>query len=93
MPSVHIAWATWCAIALGPRLKNRTAQVLAWLYPVITFIVIVVTANHYILDAVGGLIVLAAAWYIANMLTRAGRTDPRRLGPVPATDLLAGPSA
>jgi hypothetical protein len=92
MPSVHIAWATWCAIALGPRLKNPTARVLAWLYPVITFVVIVVTANHYILDAVGGLIVLAAAWYIANLVTRAGRTDPRCLGPVPDTDALAGHS-
>ena len=22
MPSVHIAWSTWCALALVPRLKN-----------------------------------------------------------------------
>jgi len=89
MPSVHIAWSTWCAIALGPRLKNPTARALAWLYPVVTFIVIVVTANHYILDAVGGLIVLAVAWYIANWVTRAGRTDPRHLGPVPPPTLAA----
>ena len=25
MPSVHIAWSTWCALALGPRVKNRPA--------------------------------------------------------------------
>ncbi len=24
MPSVHIAWSTWCALALGPRLKHKT---------------------------------------------------------------------
>jgi PAP2 superfamily len=89
MPSVHIAWSTWCALALAPRLENRTARVLAWAYPGITFVVIIVTANHYILDAVGGLIVLTAGWFVANWFTRAGRVDPRRLGPVPATGALA----
>jgi hypothetical protein len=84
MPSVHIAWSTWCAIALAPRLENRTARALAWAYPIVTFIVIIITANHYILDAVAGLVVLAAAWFLANWVTRAGRTDARQLGPVPA---------
>jgi hypothetical protein len=84
MPSVHIAWSTWCAIALAPRLKSTTARVLAWAYPVITLIVIIITANHYILDAAGGLVVLIAGWYVANWFTRAGRVDARRLGPVPA---------
>jgi hypothetical protein len=86
MPSVHIAWSTWCALALGPRLKHKTSRVLAWLYPVVTFVVIVVTANHYILDAVGGLLVLAVAWFLANTFTRAGRVDVRRAGPVPPVE-------
>ena len=73
MPSVHIAWATWCALALGPRLRNRTAAVLAWCYPVFTLTVIVITANHYLLDAVGGLVILAIGWVLANRFTRAGR--------------------
>ena len=76
MPSVHIAWATWCALALGPRLKNRAASTLAWCYPVITFIVIIITANHYILDAVAGLLILAIGWFVAKRVTRAGRSDP-----------------
>ena len=73
MPSVHIAWATWCALALGPRLKNRTAATLAWCYPLITLMVIVITANHYILDAVAGVVILGIGWGAANRLTRAGR--------------------
>jgi len=78
MPSVHIAWATWCALALGPRLKNRTAATLAWLYPFVTFVVITITANHYILDAVAGLAILAVGWFVANLVTRAGRSAPAR---------------
>jgi hypothetical protein len=75
MPSVHIAWATWCALALGPRLKNRTAATLAWCYPLITLVVIVITANHYILDAVAGVVLLGIGWVAANRLTRAGRAS------------------
>jgi len=75
MPSVHIAWATWCALALGPRLKNRTAATLAWCYPLITLMVIVITANHYILDAVAGVVILAIGWVAANRVTRAGRAS------------------
>ena len=58
MPSVHCAWALWCTCALVPRVKHTWAKVLAVLYPVGTVTAIVLTANHYFLDAVGGFIVL-----------------------------------
>jgi PAP2 superfamily len=73
MPSVHIAWAAWCALALAPRLKNNVWKWLAACYPIVTLIVIVITANHYILDAVGGLLILAIGWVISGLVTRAGR--------------------
>ncbi len=73
MPSVHIAWSTWCALALAPRLKSRAAKALAWSYPVVTFVVIIITANHYVLDAVAGIVFLAAGWYLADRFTSAGR--------------------
>ena len=50
----------------------------------ITFVVIIVTANHYILDAVGGLVVLGIGWFIANIVTRAGRGAPVGPGAPPA---------
>jgi PAP2 superfamily len=75
MPSVHCAWALWCACALVPRLKHLWAKVLAALYPVCTVTVIVVTANHYFLDAVGGFIVLGIGYVLARTFTRAGRGD------------------
>jgi PAP2 superfamily len=76
MPSVHVCWATWCTLVFAPRVKHTWAKVLAILYPVVTVTVIVVTANHFILDAVGGLVVLAIGWYVAGACTRAGRRDP-----------------
>jgi hypothetical protein len=73
MPSVHCAWALWCACALVPRLRHTWAKVLAALYPVSTVTVIVVTANHYFLDAVGGFFVLGVGYVLARLFTRAGR--------------------
>ena len=73
MPSVHCAWALWCACALIPRVKHTWAKVLAGLYPVATVTTIVVTANHYILDAPAGFFVLGVGYVVARLVTRAGR--------------------
>lgn len=73
MPSVHCAWATWCAVALYPRVKHRWAKVLAVLYPITTLYVIIITANHYWIDAIGGLLILALGFLFSGWFTRAGR--------------------
>jgi hypothetical protein len=51
-------------------------KVLAASYPVLTLVVIVITANHYVIDAVGGLAILAIGWFLGNRFTRAGRPAP-----------------
>jgi len=76
MPSVHCAWALWCACALVPRLRRRWAKALAAFYPVCTVTAIVVTANHYLLDAVAGFAVFGVAYALARVFTRAGRGAP-----------------
>jgi hypothetical protein len=47
--------------------------VLAALYPVCTVIVIVITGNHYVLDAVAGFAILGFGYVVARATTRAGR--------------------
>ena len=78
MPSVHCAWALWCACALVPRLKHWWAKGLAAAYPVATVTVIVITANHYFLDAVGGFATLGIGYVLAHLMTKAGRGRERR---------------
>lgn len=73
MPSVHCAWALWCACVLVPRVKRAWVKWVAALYPVATVAVIVITANHYFLDAVGGFAILGFAYVVARLFTRAGR--------------------
>ena len=73
MPSVHVAWSTWCTLAFVPRVRTRRAKALAISYPILTVVVIVLTGNHYVLDAAGGLAILAVGYAGAQILTRAGR--------------------
>ena len=61
MPSLHVGWSTWSALVLVPRMKRWWAKTLAALYPCATLFCILITANHYWLDAAGGLISLSVA--------------------------------
>src|SRR3954469_19550070 len=49
MPSLHIAWASWCGIAIFRCARRRWVRGLGLLYPLGTLIVIVGTANHFLL--------------------------------------------
>jgi hypothetical protein len=63
MPSLHFGWALIVAIGLG-RLLRRGGR---WfmLHPIITLLAIVVTGNHYWVDAAvaGALVVAATVWW------------------------------
>ena len=79
MPSLHFAWSSWCALALVPVLRNRAAKVALMIYPWATLFAIVVTANHYWLDAAGGAVVLGVGWVLGGLLLRvADRFHARR---------------
>jgi hypothetical protein len=70
MPSLHIGWSTWCAIAIWPLLRRRWSKALVLLYPAATLFCIVVTGNHFWLDGIGGLIAFGAGSLIGWGLHR-----------------------
>lgn len=72
MPSLHIGWALWCGLSVFMCARARWARVLGLLYPVFTLFVIIGTANHYIIDAVGGALVVALAFGIQAVLSGHG---------------------
>ncbi len=83
MPSLHFAWALWCAFALSPVLRRPWTRALAVAYPIVTLVAIVVTANHFWLDALGGAVVFG----LACALVRLGHSALARLRPAgPAPD-------
>jgi hypothetical protein len=60
MPSVHVGWAVIVAVAVITASGSRWRW-LAVLYPALTTLVVVVTANHYWLDGVVAGILVAGA--------------------------------
>ena len=61
MPSIHISYALIVAFTLFWTLRSPALRGLALLYPFVMLAAVVITANHFIMDAIGSLIVLAIA--------------------------------
>jgi len=57
MPSVHVGWAILVAIALITTAHSRWRW-LAVLYPAMTTLAVIVTANHFWLDGIAAAIIL-----------------------------------
>lgn len=60
MPSLHFGWTVMFGV-MFLRTNNRLIKVFGVIYPTLTLFAITITGNHYIMDAVGGgLLVLAS---------------------------------
>lgn len=70
MPSLHFAWSMWCFLVLYRSVRSPVAKVLVAAYPWLTLFAIMVTANHFWLDAVGGALILAVGFLLGSALTR-----------------------
>jgi PAP2 superfamily len=76
MPSLHMAWAGWCTIAAWRISRRRWLRALAVVYPCVTAFAVLATGNHFVLDIVAGLLVLAISLWIGDTPSR---LVPRRL--------------
>ncbi|MEV7397134.1 phosphatase PAP2 family protein [Aeromicrobium sp. NPDC092404] len=70
MPSMHVAWAALVAVAVIVCLRTRWRW-LAPSYAALILFVVVVTGNHYWLDGIVGLVLLAFSLVVLR-----GRLEP-----------------
>jgi hypothetical protein len=73
MPSMHFGWALWVGVVLALFARTRAVRVFGVVYPLVTLVVIVVTANHFILDAVAALVIFLVSPFIVQALSMAWR--------------------
>jgi hypothetical protein len=72
MPSLHIAWALWAGLSVFMCARRLWVRIVGLLYPVGTFVVIIGTANHFVLDAFGGAAILALSFGFQYLLSGHG---------------------
>lgn len=72
MPSLHVGWAVWCGWMLVRYGRRRVTKVFGVVYPVLLSVVVMATANHYLLDVVAGAVVMALAYGAVRLLAYAG---------------------
>jgi PAP2 superfamily len=73
LPSLHVTWALWVAVAAAALVKHPALRAALWIYPALTVLDVLATANHYWLDVITATGVLALAYALAASLALARR--------------------
>ncbi|MFI1827063.1 bifunctional glycosyltransferase 87/phosphatase PAP2 family protein [Streptomyces sp. NPDC020412] len=80
MPSLHFGWSLWCGVVVVVLAPKVWMKALGLIHPLITLYVIVASANHWILDAVGGAVVVGAGFALTYVLSGRRQVLPRATG-------------
>lgn len=75
VPSLHAGYAFGVGLGLVRFGRSRWTRLLGVAYPLAVTLTIIVTGNHFILDAVAGVLVLAAGFLAAHVV-RGRRREP-----------------
>lgn len=77
MPSLHAAWAIWVALTVASMTTRPWLRALAYLHVVVTFVVVVVTGNHYVIDIFAGALTIGLAWAVAPLVALGSQVPHR----------------
>ncbi len=88
-PSLHVGWALWAALTVNGLARRRWVGRLAFGYPLLTALVVLATANHYLLDVFAGILVCLLSFPLSQAVLSLIASVSRRLGrpltPAPAS--------
>lgn len=91
MPSLHFGWSAWCAITMILVIGSGRRRWWWLAYPAVTTFCIIVTANHYWLDAFFGGVVLGCGALVALGTDRLARRWRHRHPHAQAVQATGGP--
>lgn len=77
VPSLHAAYALGVGIGVIRFARSPVVRLAGAVYPPLVVVTIVVTGNHFLLDAVAGMIVLAAGFLLVRGFRRR-QSEPSR---------------
>lgn len=84
MPSLHFGWSLWCGIQMW-GLGRRWWRIAAVTYPALQAVVVLATANHFLLDVLGGAACVLVAYGVVTVIGRLlGKTGSQAPAEQPA---------
>ena len=88
MPSLHVGWNMLLGLAVFWTSRNVVLRTFAVVMPIVMFLSTVVTANHFIIDGLAGVVVALVGLALALAWARNGgrlwaKLAPRLSGPGP----------
>jgi hypothetical protein len=69
MPSLHMAWASWCVLAVWRVTKRSWIRALVVLHLGLTGFAVLATGNHFLADVLAGLATMALAVWCVRIAT------------------------
>lgn len=86
MPSLHFGWSLWCGVVIVMLAPKLWMKALGLLHPLFTIAAIVATANHWVLDAAGGALVVSLGFGLTYLLSgpRKVMADDKKVAAEPA---------
>jgi hypothetical protein len=87
---MHLAYAVWCSLVAWRLARRRATKVAAGVfgigYPLLTALIVIGTANHYLLDVVAGTATVAVSVLVLEGVPGAvRRRRALRAGPEPTS--------
>ena len=77
VPSLHAAYAVGVGIGMMRYGRSRLVRLAGAIYPPLVILTIVVTGNHFVLDAVAGIAVIGAGFVAVHWWRGRDREDTR----------------
>jgi hypothetical protein len=76
VPSLHAAYALGVGVGMIRFARSHVVRLAGVLYPPLVVLTIIVTGNHFLLDAVAGMLVLAAGFLLVRGVRRRRGEQP-----------------
>ena len=72
VPSLHAGWALGVGIGLVLYARPLFWKLVGVVYPIAVVLTIVVTGNHFVFDAIAGMLVMGLGFWVAEVRRRPG---------------------
>jgi PAP2 superfamily len=70
VPSLHAGWAVGVGLGLILYARPLFWKIVGVVYPLAVILTIIVTGNHFIFDAIAGVVVMALGFWLSETLSR-----------------------